>query len=114
VLEELADDESVAIGGARALARVAGLSEGSEPLTFYVNASQKQDLVARYRAKPDPSGNVQFAVIPASVPNEFRPPLGQITSASVTYIDAIATADARARACASDWIQHVRAPLVAD
>ena len=108
VVAELARDASVSLGGARALAALDGISEGSAPLLAYVDASDAARLITHYRAKPDPAGNVHLALIPPDVPVGFRPEPGKLTSASVTYTDALAADDARARGLAGQWLRQVR------
>jgi hypothetical protein len=113
VVAELAKDARVSLGGAQALAALDGLAEGPAPLLAYVDAGEGARLVARYRAKLDPAGNVQLAMIPPGVPVVFRPEPGKLTSASVTYTDAIAAEDARARWLANEWFHRVKESLTA-
>jgi hypothetical protein len=50
-------------------------------------------------------------MIPSDVPVVFLPQPGKLTSASVTYTDALAADDARARGLASEWFRHVKESL---
>lgn len=111
VITELANDARVSLGGARALAALEGLAEGSAPLLGYIDANEASHVVAKYRAKPDPAGNVQLALIAWDVPAVLRPEPGKLTFASVTYTDALEADDARARWLGGQWLRQLRACL---
>jgi hypothetical protein len=111
VVVELAKDARISIGGAKALAALEGIAEGSAPLVAYVDASEGPHVIAKYRAKPDPMGNVQLAMTPRNVPVVLLPKPGKFTSASVTYTDALASDDARARGLASQWFCRIKESL---
>jgi hypothetical protein len=111
VLGELAEDRRVSVGGAKALAAIGGLAEGSEPLTLYVDAADKDKVVADFGASRDEAGNVHFAVIAHDVPLQVRPQPGKPASVALAHVDALASPDARARSIASEWLRSVRKPL---
>lgn len=113
VLDELSADTRVAVGGARALSSLAGVAEGSEPLTLYVGAADEGALVREYRAKEDPRGNVKFQVMPGRIPSELRPKPASRVPAAVAYVDALDSDDARAREVATAWLEHLRVKVAA-
>ncbi|HUB69573.1 MAG TPA: hypothetical protein VL984_04055 [Acidimicrobiales bacterium] len=76
-----------------------------------MDAGEGARLIAQYHAKPDPVGNVQLAMIPHDVPVALLPEPGKLTSASVTYTDALAADDARARGLAGEWFRQVKESL---
>lgn len=111
VVGELAQEPSASLGGAKALAALEGIAEGSSPLLVYVAESDGSALVAKYHARPDPTGNVELALVPSNVPEALRPEPGKLTSASVTYTDALGADDARARESARVWYRKVNKAL---
>jgi hypothetical protein len=111
VIQELAGEPRVSVGGARALAVLEGLAVGPSPLLVYLAQPEAARLIAKYRAKPDLAGNLEIALVPLEVPEVLRPEPGKFTSASVTYTDAMGADDARARGSARAWYRKVKKAL---
>lgn len=71
LLSKLCDDDRISVGGDRAAVHVGeGLSK-TGLCDLYVAVPDVKDVVARYRLRPDPDGQVRLHVLPEGVPREL-------------------------------------------
>jgi excisionase family DNA binding protein len=71
LLSNLCDDDRTSIGGDRAAAHAGeGLSKAGV-CDLYVAEADVKEVVARYRLRPDPGGQVKLRVVPEGVPREL-------------------------------------------
>src|SRR6266852_7560321 len=103
LLPRLINDPQVRVGGSVAAARVGeGLSDLPER-DLYLAESDVQQIVAKYRLRPDPDGQVRLHIVPASVPQELRPGHAEQLPAAAAAADLLDEDDPRA--CRSAQLQ---------
>jgi excisionase family DNA binding protein len=110
VSSRLSDDERVRVGGDIAAAHVGeGLSR--VPVSdLYVAEPDVEELVADYRLRPDPDGQIRLHVVPASVPHELIPGAAGLVHPAAAAADLLDENDPRARRSA---LLQLRAMLTA-
>ncbi len=110
LLSRLSDDERVGVGGDRAAAHVGeGLSK-VQVSDVYVAEPDVEELVADYRLRPDPDGQVRLHVVPESVPPELIPGPAGLVHPAAAAADLLDENDPRARRLA---VLQLRAMLTA-
>ena len=71
LLSKLCHDGRISVGGDRAAAHVGEGVSRTGLCDLYVAGSDVKDIVARYRLRPDPDGQVRLHVVPEGVPREL-------------------------------------------
>jgi len=97
LVSKLCSDDRVSAGGDRAAAYVGeGLSRVGI-CDLYVAGSDVKDVVARYRLRPAPDGQVRLHVVPEGVPRELVPGGRGIVLPAAGAADLLDENDPRAR-----------------
>jgi hypothetical protein len=97
LLPKLCSDDRISVGGDRAAAHVGeGLSK-TGGCDLYVAGSDVKDIVARYRLRPDPDGQVRLHVVPEGVPRELIPGGPGLVLPAAGAADLLDENDPRAR-----------------
>lgn len=97
LVSRLIDDPKVSEGGDRAAARIGeGLSE-TGVRDVYVADEHAERIVASYRLRPDPDGQVMLHVVPSSVPRDLMAVGSGVVPAAVAAADLLDEDDPRAR-----------------
>lgn len=108
LMSRLVEDPLVSAGGDRAAVHIGeGLSQ-TEVSDLYVAASDVQRIVASYRLRPDPDGQVMLHVVPSSVPQDLIGMRGGLVPAAAAAADLLEEGDPRARRSA---LRQLRAML---
>lgn len=114
LLPRLIDDPQVTLGGSTAAARAGdGLSDIPER-DLYVDEGDARQVIARYRLRPDPDGQVRLHVVPASVPRELSPGHAQRMPAAAAAADMLDEEDPRARRSAQLQLRAMLDALLAE
>ena len=97
LLSNLCSDDRISVGGDRAAAHVGeGLSRVGL-CDLYVARSDVKDIVAHYRLRPDPDGQVRLHVVPEGLPRELISGGPGIVLPAVGAADLLDEDDPRAR-----------------
>jgi hypothetical protein len=97
LVSRLVEDPQVSEGGDRAAARIReGLSE-TGVRDVYIADEHVERIVASYRLRPDPDGQVMLHVVPSSVPQDLMAVGGGVVPAAAAAADLLDEDDPRAR-----------------
>jgi excisionase family DNA binding protein len=97
LLSNLCSDDRISVGGDRAAAHVGeGLSRVGL-CDLYVAGSDVKDIVAHYRLRPDPDGQIRLHVVPEGLPRELISGGPGIVLPAVGAADLLDEDDPRAR-----------------
>lgn len=97
LLSRLIEDPQVSAGGDRAAARIGeGLSQAAVR-DVYVAEPNAERIIASYRLRPDPDGQVMLHVVPSSVPKDLTAIHGGLVPAAAAAADLLDEGDPRAR-----------------
>jgi excisionase family DNA binding protein len=106
-LDRLLVDGLVSAGAGRAVAvQGGGVAEGGRP-RLYVREADVDSLRRKYRLADDVEGNVDVAVIPASVAEDALPRRGEAVPLAAAWADLFDDPDARARHAAHEWVANL-------
>jgi excisionase family DNA binding protein len=96
ILPRLIEEPQVRVGGSAGAAHIGeGLSQpGLRDL--YVDQPDVKHVIASYRLRPDPEGQVMLNVVPSSVPQELLRPLGRSVPVAAAAADLLDEDDPRA------------------
>jgi excisionase family DNA binding protein len=100
IIERLIDDPLVSGGGAEAAPAAGESLSHTSKRDLYINEGHYEDLVARYRLRPDIEGQIIVHVVPADVPHDLAPRPGQAVPAAAAAADLLEEDDPRARRAA--------------
>jgi len=114
LVSRLIEDPQVSEGGGRAAARIGeGLSE-TGVRDVYVADEHAERIIASYRLRPDPDGQVMLHVVPSSVPQDLMAARSGVVPAAAAAADLLDEDDPRARRSALRQLSAMREALIDD
>ena len=111
LLPKLCSDDRISVGGDRAAAHVGESLSKTGVCDLYVAGSDVEDIVARYRLRPDLDGQVRLHVVPEGVPRELIPGGPGFVLPAAGAADLLDENDPRARRSALLQLSAMRAAL---
>lgn len=106
LLDRLASDARVRPGGGFAAAAHGLGIASAPPRRFYVDARAADGIIADYRARDDPAGQVELMVVPNDIAPGLLAGVGPVPAA-VALADLLESDDARERQAAAERFERV-------